>query len=197
MKKFLITTWIILSAACAFSQEVAQESISHSPEYYRQQVIVVQKYNKNNFMRAIYEGNVKLIEAYVKSGMSPDAETLGVSAVMYAIGTNRPESLEVLIKNGANIENSHWGLTPLLFAISKKNTACADLLIKNNANVNMANKNITPLYAAVDKKQYNIVENLLNSGAIIDDTILIKAIKSKNSDLKNLVLKTAVNQLNN
>ncbi len=197
MKKFIVTACIILSATCAFSQETALESVTHSPEYYRQQVIVVQKYSKNNFMRAIYEGNTKLIEAYIKSGMSPDAETLGFPAVMYAIGANRPESLEVLIKNGANIENSRWGISPLLFAINKKNTACAELLIKNNANVNFSNQNLSPLYVAVNKKQYNTVESLLNSGAIINDKILIKAIKSKNSDMKNLILKTAVNQLNN
>jgi len=195
MKKLIITALIVFGAGLSFAQEVTDANITHSPEYYRQQIIVVQKYSKSNFINSVYEGDTKIIEAYIKSGLSADSEMMGLPAVIYAIGSNRPESLETLIKNGADTEVTTMGLTPLLFAVNKKSPKCAEVLIKNNANVNASYKGVSVLNAALSKKQYDTAELLIKYGATVDDDVLIKAIKSENKDFKNLVLKTAVKQL--
>lgn len=195
MKKFILISMLVLSAGYALAQEITDANIEHSPEYYRQQIIVVQNYSNTNFMKAVYEGDTKIVEAYVKSGMSPDSEMMGLPAVMYAIGANRPESLETLIKNGANTEITTMGLTPLLFAVNKKSPECAEVLVRNNANINAQYKGVSALNAAITRKQYDTAELLLKAGAKVDDDVLIKAIKSNNEDIKNLTLKTAVSQI--
>lgn len=196
MNKFVLMFFILIGTSIAFAQEVTDNNITHSQEYYRQQIIVVQKYSKTNFINAVYQGDTKIIEAYVKSGMSADTVMMGLPAVIYAIGANRPESLETLIKNGANMDVKTMGLSPLLFAINKKNPACVKILIENNANVNDNYKGLSALNIALSNKQYDTAEMLLNAGAIIDDDTIIKSIKSENTAIKNLVLKSAVAQQN-
>ena len=197
MKKFLSVLFIIaaVSAAQAFAEEVTDTNITHTKEYYRQQVVIAEKYTKNNFMRAVINGNTKLTEAYVKSGMDPNTTQMKLSAVMAAIGSDKPDVLKVLIKNGANIENRTMGLTPLIFAVNQKNADCVKILLENKADANNSYKNITPLYTAVSKKQFEISKMLIDAGATVDDDTVIKAVKSRKKDIRNLIIKTAAEQI--
>ncbi len=199
MKKILSIVFLcfaIMSLNIAYADEITDKNVDKTSEYYRQQVIVVQKYTKTNFMNAVYEGDTKLIEAYIKSGMNPDTTQMKLTPVMLAIGSKRSDSLEALLKNGANPELKVIGVTPLVFSINKKCYDCAKVLVDNNANVNSMCDGVTPIYAALAKKQYDIAELLINSGAVIDDDAIIKAVKSKNEKIKNLVLSAALKQAN-
>lgn len=196
MKKVLIAIVITLfCTAASIAAEITDNNITHSPEYYRQQIIVVQKYSKSNFIKAVCDGDVHITEAYIKSGMNPDSTQMKLPAVMFAVSADKPESVTTLLKNGANPDITTLGITPLMFAVNKKSLACTKALIDNNANVNTAYKGVTPLYTAISKKQYEIAELLINAGAEISDEIIVKAVNSGNEQLKNLVLQSAVKSL--
>ncbi len=192
---FVILSVMLMQTMAYANAEISDANITYSPEYYRQQVVIVQKYTESNFMTAVIDGNSKLVDLYLKSGMDPNTTQMKLPAVFAAIGAKKHESLDLLLKSGANPEIEKFGITPLIFAISQNDKPSVDLLIKYKSNVNRSNKGLSPLYTAVKKQHYTIAESLVEAGAFVDDETIIQSIRSKNSNVKNLVLKTAVKQL--
>ena len=147
------------------------------------------KYNTLNFFNALAEGNTQLADLFIKSGMDPDSTLIKTPAIYVAIAGNQNESVKLLLKNGVDANKELAGVTPLLMAIRNKDAKIVETLIAYGADVNKEAGYTKPLTYAIQKKQPKIVELLINAGAKPDDEVLVKALKSKDSYIKDVVLK--------
>lgn len=187
MKKILC----LMLFAAALQTVVYADVETDMHQYYIQKIIKTQnvKYNSKSFFNAIYDGNTKLCDMFLKSGMTPDTTYLKIPALYWAISNNKNEIVELFLDNGADPNAYYAGLTPLFVAIKNKDDKIVETLIKHGADVNKEVDNVKPLQYAVQKKQSKIVETLISAGARTDNEVLIRALKSKDTHIKNLVLK--------
>lgn len=140
------------------------------------------KYNTYNFFSAISNGNVQLVDLFLKAGMSPDSTFMKTPAIYMAIA-------RLLLDNKVDPNKELAGLTPLIMAIREKDTQIVETLIAYGADVNKEVGYTKPLAYAIKKKQPKIVELLINAGARPDNEVLIKALKSDDNYIKDAVLK--------
>lgn len=147
------------------------------------------KYNTYNFFKAISNGNVQLVDLFLKSGMSPDSTFMKTPAIYMAIASNQNDIVKLLLDNKVDPNKEIAGLSPLIMAIREKDTKIVETLIAYGADVNKTVGYTKPLTYAVQKKEPKIVELLINAGAKPDDEVLIKALKSDDSYIKDTVLK--------
>ncbi len=145
-------------------------------------------YNTYNFFGAISNGNVQLVDLFLKSGMSPEATFLKAPAIYVAISSNQNEIVKLLLENKVDPNKEIAGLSPLIMAIRNKDAQIVQTLIEYGADVNKEVGYTKPLAYAIQKKQPKIVELLINAGAKPDNEILIKALKSDDNYIKNAVL---------
>ncbi len=189
MKKILATLFII-SALC--SNALAAEPLNYQEQCIKQILEQNVSYSERGFFSAIQEGNTELVKLFLKAGMSANTTFLKVPAIYMAIYSHQNEIVEILLQNGANVNGdiTAVGITPLLAAIKKKDSAIVNTLIRYGADVNMtaANGNLYPLNYAIKKKNAEIVTSLINAGAKTNEDALLNALKSKNDNIKNLVL---------
>ncbi len=146
-------------------------------------------YNTYNFFKAIANGNVQLTDLFLKSGMSPDATFMKTPAIYMAIASNQNEIVKLLLDNKVDPNKEVAGLTPLIMAIREKDSKIVETLISYGADVNKQAGYTKPLAYAIQKKQPKIVELLINAGAKPDNEVLIKALKSDDTYIKDTVLK--------
>ena len=74
-------------------------------------------YNTYNFFGAISNGNVQLVDLFLKSGMSPEATFLKAPAIYVAISSNQNEIVHMLLENIVDPMNVLGGLSRLILAI--------------------------------------------------------------------------------
>ena len=145
-------------------------------------------YNTYNFFNAISEGNIQLVDLFLKSGMSPESTFMKAPAIYVAISSNQNEIVKLLLNNKVDPNKEIAGLSPLIMAIRNKDAQIVQTLIEYGADVNKEVGYTKPLALAIQKKQPKIVELLINAGAKPDNEILIKALKSDDNYIKNAVL---------
>ncbi len=187
MKKLLY----ILILALAMQTAVYADNETDMHQYYIEQIIKTQniKYNERSFFNAIYDGNVQLVDMFLKAGMTPETTYLKIPAIYWAIKNNQYGVTKLFLANGADPNAYYAGFTPLFLAINSKDAQIVEELIKYGADVNKEVNSVKPLQYAVQKQNSQIVELLVNAGAKADQEVLLKALKSKDSHIKNLVLK--------
>lgn len=147
-------------------------------------------YNANGFFEAIKDGNSDCINLFLKSGYDPNTTNMKLPAIYFAISQNQPRIVEQLLRAGVDPNTMFKGRSLLNAAIASKNPETVRVLIWNGANVNEESWGITPLNYAIKKKNAEMVTSLINAGAKVDEEALGRAIKTKNSSIKNTVLTT-------
>lgn len=145
------------------------------------------EYTSRGFMQVVMDNNAVLTQDFINAGMDIHT-TWGKVPVAYgAIYTGSDKSLKVLLNNGIDPNAEIAGETPLILAIGRKQPKIVDTLISYGADVNKTSVNKKPLNYALKKKQPVIAISLLRAGAKADDDALIRAIKLKNSALKEVI----------
>ena len=192
MRKLLYILLIVMAMQTA----VYADNETDMHQYYIEQIIKTQdvKYNERSFFNAIYEGNTKLVDMFLKAGMTPETTYLKIPALYWAITNNQLGVTKMFLDNGADPNAYYAGFTPLFLAIKSKDYKIAEELINHGADVNKEVNGVKPLQYAVQKQQGQIVEMLVNAGAKADEEVPLKALKSKDKHIKNLVLKQYKNQ---
>lgn len=187
MKKLLYLLMIVI----AFQTAVYADNETDMHQYYIEQIIKTQnvKYNERSFFNAIYSGNTKLVDMFLKAGMTPDTTYIKVPAIYWAITNNQLGVTKLFLDNGADPNAYYGGYTPLFLAIKSKDAQIVEELINHGADVNKEVNNVKPLQYAVQKQEPKIVELLVDAGAKADHEVLLRALKSNDSHIKNLVLK--------
>lgn len=143
---------------------------------------------KSLLIYAIAKKSSKMTKLLIDHGANPNQKYMGQSLSLIAIQSNEPEILKQLLKAGAD-PNAEFGKTPLLvYAIIKKSPEMAKLLIDSGAKLNEYTGKRTFLNLAINLNQPKIVEYLVNAGANINEHTINFANKSKNEDIKKLVL---------
>ncbi len=146
-------------------------------------------YNTYNFFKAISDGNVQLVDLFLKSGMSPESTFMKTPAIYMAIASNQNEVVKLLLDNKVDPNKATAGLTPLIMAIREKDSKIVETLISYGADVNQVAGNTKPLVYAIKKKEPKVVELLINAGAKPDNEVLLNALKSDDNYIKDTVLK--------
>ena len=162
---------------------------TNTAEYYIRQIQAENvSYNNYGFFKSIKEGNLDLVDKFLKAGMDANSSLLGFSALDVAIKENHIEVVRALLDNGARINPLATRTTPLLTAIQYKNPAIVSTLIAFGANVNQSVNNKTPLNYAIKQGNSEVVSKLINAGAATNEEVLLNGLKSKNANIKNMVL---------
>lgn len=190
MKKILTIMVALLSlSSVAYANDVIDEK-SANQLYYRTELIANQvPYTNSGFVSAIQDGNLALTEMFLKSGYNPNVKYMKLPALFYGISSGEPKVVDLLLEYGADINVSCMDQTALIFAINRKNPEVVDVLIKHNADVDKDAGSLKPLNYALKLKQPQIVQSLINAGATPNDESLIRALKNKDENIKELVLK--------
>ena len=186
MKKILSLLFILIAIQTAVYADA--ETDMHQAYIAKIQAQDI-KYNTYNFLSAISNGNVQLVDLFLKSGMSPDSTFMKTPAIKVAIASNQNEVVKMLLDNKVDPNKELAGITPLLMAIRQKDAKIVETLIAYGADVNQSAGYTKPLAYAIQKKQPKIVELLINAGAKPDNEVLIKALKSDDNYIKDTVLK--------
>ena len=147
--------------------------------------------NQTALMLAISGGSLPIAKLLIERGADVNAVEAfrGQNALMWAAGTNQPDTVDLLLENGAkNVDLrakfDDWprqqtsepraqyqsrqtgGLTALLYATRSGCLRCAQSLVKAGADVNKPNPDgITPLLNALDNKRFDLAMFLLDKGA--------------------------------
>jgi len=147
--------------------------------------------NQTALMLGISGGSLPIAKLLIERGADVNAvETFrGQNALMWAAGTNQPDTVDLLLAHGAKNVNlrakfDDWprqqtsepraqyqsrqtgGLTALLYATRSGCLRCAQSLVKAGADVNKPNPDgITPLLNALDNKRFDLAMFLLDKGA--------------------------------
>lgn len=186
MKKILSLLFILIAIQTAVYADA--ETDMHQAYIAKIQAQDI-NYNTYNFFRAISNGNIQLVDLFLKSGMSPDSTFMKTPAIYVAIASNQNEVVKMLLDNKVDPNKELAGITPLLMAIREKDAKIVETLIAYGADVNQSAGYTKPLAYAIQKKQPKIVELLINAGAKPDNEVLIKALKSDDNYIKDTVLK--------
>ncbi len=189
MKKILVGLMLCAIAQGAGFAQTDEVQLTEKETCIKQILANDYKYNSFGFFTAITDGNTKYVDLFLKAGMDPNTTYLKVPALYTAIAAKQPSIVELLLDAGVNPNQQFGGLTPLMYAIRYKDNNIVKSLIAHGANVNSGSATVTPLNYAIRKKDTPIVETLVNAGALVSDDDMTKAIKSKNPEIKNLVLK--------
>jgi len=185
MKKLLTVSIIFIAL-----QGIAFADIqTDTSQYYIRQIQAENvAYTSCGFFKAIKEGNAGLVEKFLKAGMSPNTTIMKYPAISVAIKYNHNSIVKLLLDHGAKINPVAENTTPLITAIKHKNPEIVSTLIKYGANVNQIADGLIPLNYAVKKQNTEIVEKLIKAGAITNEDVLASGLKSRNENIKNLVL---------
>ncbi|WP_378955072.1 ankyrin repeat domain-containing protein [Pelosinus sp. sgz500959] len=151
----------LLLSGCSRSPEDAKKELSDKKI----------QYNEQNFVKAIEEENVDVVELFIEGGMSPNVTTANGSPLPTAAAIGNLEIVKLLVEKGAdvNIKSKDKGdLTPLFAAIlgnGKEKQDTIKLLLEKGADVNarFISKGFeaTPLMMAAAQKDTEIVRLIL------------------------------------
>ena len=189
MKKVIISGILLTAIFCGINLSFADSQTDSQQQYIAKIQANGIKYTTRGFMQVIMNNNAKFTEDFILAGMDAKTSTWGKVPPAYAaIYSGSDKALEVLLNNGVDANAEIAGETPLMLAICRKQPKIVDVLISHGANVNQVSGNKKPLNYALKKKQIKIANSLLKAGAKADDDALVRAIKLKNSALKEAVL---------
>ncbi len=178
------------------SQNYSHDSYGLTSHIDNKNVLMVEAYlntgvtvdDKYVLFHAMTAGVPKITEMVLNAGANPNQKCLGYYPAYQAIIYDQPEVLELLLDAGANPNTIAKGRTLLHWSIRKKHPEMAKLLIDKKAEVNEISGKISSLAYAIKKKQLKTVQYLLGAGAKIDEEAIKYAKKSKDENIKNLVL---------
>lgn len=187
MKKIIAIIVLLLVSGINFSY--ADTQTTQQMQYISTIQAQGLKYNSMGFMQAIINNNALLTEDFIKAGMSPKTTWGKVPAIYTAITCGSDKALKVLLNNGVSPNALVSGQTPLHIAIAKRQPAIVDMLISYGADVNVTTNGKTPLNYALKKKEVKIAKSLLNAGAKVNDETMVRAIKTKDASIKEIVYK--------
>ncbi len=155
--------------------------------------------NKDQFFKALQEGNKELIDLFVRSNFNIHMEDgQGTPAILIAMKKGYTVIARILLNAGADINASDkMGITPLMLACGKATQSYQDLaemLIKKGAVINVHDKlGYTPLLLSLSGGSAEIAELLIQKGADIyaqtkyGDTALSLAEKAENTKIADLL----------
>lgn len=190
MKKILISLAVVLSLSTIVYANTAIDEKAATQLYYRTEIIAQKiPYTNKGFAYAVRSGNADLTEMFLKSGYNPNSKYLKLPMLFYAVFSGEPKVADLLLTYGAEVDATYLDQTALIAAIDRKEPGIVDVLIKHKADINRGDGAFTPLNYALKKKQPDVIESLLKAGAAPDDESLIRALKNKDANIKELVLK--------
>ena len=137
-------------------------------------------FDVKNFMKAVSQGDEKIIELFLTAGIGKNRDAISFGLVP-AIAKDQPEMVTLLLDKGAdpNIQSddkhSFQGGTPLTLAISLEKMDMVKILLDRGANPDTESQNATangfdgrggtPLMRATAIQEFDMVELLLEKGA--------------------------------
>jgi len=124
-----------------------------------------------NFLKAVSAQDAGRVKAILGNGRQNQNETdsLGHSAIFYAIAKENLSVLDELLARGVNVNTpNRYGQLPLLYAISKNNLEIVARLLGAGAGVNAADRGLTPVMLATRQNSDALVRYLLDSGANVN-----------------------------
>ena len=138
--------------------------------------------------------NAEIVQLLIEHGAEVNnADTMGMTPLLYAAMCDNAEAARMLIENGADMEASerYKGFTPLLYACHLLKTKIVTLLVEKGADVNAKDKKgKTPLANACKKGGLEIVKYLVEHGASLQvgkksmvDVVRDKSIKQYLAEL--------------
>lgn len=145
----------------------------------------------------VTEENTKIIELLLQAGANPNAEN--VKPLMFqAMRTKNAKIINLLLAYGANPNIKYMGRYPAYQAIIYNQPEILKLLLDAGADPNARVNGKTLLYWSIKKKHLEMakllinkketVKNLINAGATIDKDSIKYAKKSKDENIKKLIL---------
>jgi cytohesin len=123
---------------------------------------------RSEIIKAAENGDLARLKALVAKGTDVNVKnTRGYTPLHWAVSQNHKDVVEFLIAEGADVDaRSNGDSTPLHFV---KNKAVAETLITNGADMEVKdNKGYTPLLRAAKYRTKEVVEALLEAGALVD-----------------------------
>lgn len=113
-------------------------------------------------------GEQEIIKALVKAGADLKAETYGLTSLMFAVASRKPDTVRLLVELGAPVNQASTmsGQTALISAVYTGDIEMVKTLIDLKANVNFKTKDgDTPIKAAAKGDQFDMIEVLKAAGA--------------------------------
>ena len=190
MKKLLsilVSTIILFGTLSCYAEEI---QLTPKEEVIKQILQDGYSYTAHGLFVAISDGNISEVNKFLMTGTSPNMTYCKLPAAFWAINKNQPRIVEQLVKAGVDPNTEYAGTSLLVYAIKHKNPEVVSTLIKLGANVNKESNGLTPLNYALKSKNTAIVNKLIAAGAVVDEKSLARALKSKDSEAKNIVLAT-------
>ncbi|MBR1775495.1 ankyrin repeat domain-containing protein [bacterium] len=181
---------VLMLCFSVLSVRAGETQFTQKEMYIRQIFADNYNYSPSGFFEAIKDGSISTVDLFLKSGMDPNTTYMKLPAIYYAIKSKNPVIVDMLLKAGVNPNQKYMSQTPLFMAIGTKNVDTVNTLIKHGANVNEDSFGLYPLSYAIVKKDSDVIERLLDSGAMVTEDSLRRALKLKDENVKNLVLKT-------
>ena len=131
-------------------------------------------------------GNVKAVMELIEEGTDINITgggTLDFSPLMWASEEGNVEMLKLLIEKGAdpNLTNER-GMCALLLAAKNGHVDAARLLLDNGANIHLEMSGVTPLHAAAAYEHPDMVQLLLQRGAIDNNGLALESATQKGND---------------
>ncbi len=120
MKKFVLTSFVILISLTSVSASNSKEAIEPTR---------IEFDGLSTFCKMIRSGDYDTVKAFISNGTNINRKSLGLTPTMYAARYNKVDILKLLIEKGAklNVKSSN-GYTALDYAkMSKANEAYAVL----------------------------------------------------------------------
>ncbi|KAG4107370.1 ankyrin repeat-containing domain protein [Neocallimastix lanati (nom. inval.)] len=157
--------------------------------------------------RAIKENQIPIVKLLINNGADIEVTfSEDVSPLHYAIYFGKVSMIKALLNYGANVnKKDNDSKTPIIYAfenINEDSLSIIKLLIEYGANVNIIdNESKTPLKYAIIYNSFPIVKLLIENGSDInfnsrnriEDDILYLAIKYKNLDIIEYIIKNHFN----
>jgi len=157
-------------------------------------------FTEEAFVKAVKNGELDVVNLFIKSGMSPDTKiklgNYNVPVIFYALENKKEDIVRLLVDMGANLESGAAGVTVLIKAVEKADVQTLRLMIEKGVNVNkFGEMGVTPLMAAIEEGNDGAAWLLINSKADINATDrlgitpLMRAVREGNVDIVKELLK--------
>lgn len=167
----------------------SSQKIANRNEYYKSQIASYSLlYNVGSLGVCVDKGETHLVRAYIKSGINLNGKCLGVPLMAYAMRANNPEILKMLLEAGLSPDEKYMGQYPSVLAIKLNKPEILKVLLAAGANPNAEFRKTPLLIGAMFMKSYEMTKLLIDNGAEVNERAINFANKSKNEDIKKLVL---------